>query len=389
MNWLKLCWKNIWHKPLTTGLSILLMALGVALVGFLANIGQQLDKQFRKNLENIDMVLGAKGSPVQIILSSVYHIGPSTGNISYAEAQQFCRNPLVANAIPLAIGDNYKGTRIVGTTKEYLDFYEAKLAKGAMFSDHQEVVIGAKVARQLGLSIGGTFVGTHGLVQTEEQHHEHPYKVVGILASSGTVLDQLIICNLETVWHTHHSHEGPKEISFMLVEFRSPMGMMQLPRLANQQTNMQAALPSIEISSLLDNLGIGISTLWVIGLVVIIVSGLSVFVSLLNALKERKYELALLRSLGAGRGALLVIPFIEALYITFLGAVAGLLLNKIGSFLAQNAISNQFGYELQTLQFTLQDLAIICLALGIGFLSAIIPALQALRLNIARTLAND
>lgn len=388
---LKLGWKNIWHKPLTAGMSILLLALGTGLMAFLGNVGQRLEDQFRKNLENVHMVVGAKGSPIQIILSSIYHVSPPTGNISYQEAKKLAKNPLVEWSIPMSLGDSYRGIRIVGTTHSYINLFHGEVAEGKLNEKPQEVVVGDLVAKRLNLALGSTFSGNHGLQETEHKHDEHPYKVVGILKPSGTVLDQLIICDLQTVWLAHHGHgkEGEQEITNMLFKFRNAMGQMTLGRMVNEQTNMQAALPSIEVNMLLSNLGVGLKTLWLIGLIVILVSGLSVFVSLYNAIKERKYELALLRSLGASKWQLLFVSIFEGLMLAAIGGILGLVLTKVGSFWAYHAIGDEFGYQIGMNAVTVNDLLVFAIALGIGLLASVIPGIHAMQLNISRTLAND
>ncbi|MCB0736426.1 MAG: ABC transporter permease [Bacteroidetes bacterium] len=394
MNLLKLSWKNIWHKPLSAGLSILLLALGVGLISFLGTIGSQLEKQFKSNLENVHMVVGAKGSPVQIILSAIYHISPPTGNISYHEAQQLSKNPMVDKAIPMSLGDSYMGMRIVGTNWDYVTLYNGEIDHGIAFKEAHEVVIGASAADRLNLKIGSEFIGNHGLQKTEDQHDEHPYKVVGILKPTGLVLDKLILCNLESVWaaHSHHDNahtEEPEEITNLLLTFKSKLAHLTMPRMVNEQTEMQAAMPSIEVNMLLSNLGIGISTLWFIGLIVIIVSGLSVFVSLFNSIKERMFELALLRSLGASKWQLFALPIYEAIVLATIGGLLGIMAKMLGGILAQNIISEDYGYSLSLMSITIQDIYVLIIAIGIAILAAVIPAISAMRVNISHTLAND
>ncbi len=151
-------------------------------------------------------MVGAKGSPLQLILSTVFHADVPTGNIDLAQAQAIARNPMIASAIPLALGDSYRGHRIVGTETSYLDLYGAKLAQGALFADEMEAVVGAEVARRHGLAVGASLTGAHGLAAAGPAHEAHPYRVVGILAPSGTVVDRLVLTSVESVWHVHEEH---------------------------------------------------------------------------------------------------------------------------------------------------------------------------------------
>ena len=148
MNLLQLSWKNLTFKPLSMLLSVVLFALGVGLISLLFLLNNQLEKNFEKNLAGVDLVVGAKGSPLQLILSSMYHIDAPTGNITLKEARPFLnpKHPLIKQAIPLSMGDSYRAYRIVGTTPEILEFYEAEVAEGKIWKSNFEVTIGASFA---------------------------------------------------------------------------------------------------------------------------------------------------------------------------------------------------------------------------------------------------
>lgn len=210
----KIAWRNIWFKPLNTLLSIILLTASVAIITLLILLQEQFEKKFESNVEGIDLVLGAQGSPLQLILSSVYQVDAPTGNISYAEAKQWMNNPFVETAIPLAFGDNYKGYRIVGTTTDYLDKYNAELKEGKAFTENFEVVVGSTVAEKMQLKIGDEFYGSHGDSEEGEVHKDHAYIVTGIAGETGKVIDNLILCNIQSVWAMHdhsHGHEHDEE----------------------------------------------------------------------------------------------------------------------------------------------------------------------------------
>ena len=190
-------------------LSLLLLVLSVSLVTFILQLSQQLNGQMDKNIAPVDMVVGAKGSPLQLVLSSVLHIDAPTGNIPLKEAEPLMKHPFVKTAIPVSYGDNYKGYRLLGTDPSYFDAYGGTLAEGRLFKESFEVVAGHQVATKLGLQLGDKFVGAHGLAaESIDIHDDKPYTVVGILNPSSTVLDQLLISNLASVWEAHdHGHE--------------------------------------------------------------------------------------------------------------------------------------------------------------------------------------
>jgi putative ABC transport system permease protein len=214
----KIAWKNIWFKPLNTALSIILLTASVAIITLLILLEKQFEKKFNDNIEGIDLVLGAQGSPLQLILSSVYQVDAPTGNIDYAEAKKWMHNPMVRTAIPLAFGDNYRGFRIVGTTPDYLTKYDAKVKDGKLFEKNFEVVIGSAIAEKMGLKVGDKFFGSHGDAEEGELHDEHAYIVVGIASHTDKVIDNLILSNIPSVWAMHdhehaegeegHDHEG-------------------------------------------------------------------------------------------------------------------------------------------------------------------------------------
>ncbi len=200
-------------RSLNTLLNILLLALGVATIVLLLLTTTQLDQRMRRDAQGIDLVIGAKGSPMQVILSSIYHLDVPTGNIPYKQALEIAKHRTVKKAIPLALGDSYKGARIVGTTPDYLAHYGAQFVAGKGWEKPLEAVIGAEVAARTGLVIGAKFHGSHGLGDAGDAHEAHPYVVAGILARSGSVLDRLVICSVESVWAMHAGHLDIKDIS--------------------------------------------------------------------------------------------------------------------------------------------------------------------------------
>jgi putative ABC transport system permease protein len=208
----RIAWKNIWFKPLNTALSIILLTASVAIITLLILLEKQFEKKFNDNIEGIDLVLGAQGSPLQLILSSVYQVDAPTGNIDYAEAKTWMSKPIVKTAIPLAFGDNYRGYRIVGTTPAYLEHFGAGVATGKVFAKNFEVVVGSEIAQKLGIRIGDKFFGSHGDAEEGDVHDHQSYIVTGIASPTGKVIDNLVLCNIQSVWAMHdHGHEEGEE----------------------------------------------------------------------------------------------------------------------------------------------------------------------------------
>ncbi|MFT5885035.1 MAG: putative ABC transport system permease protein [Arcticibacterium sp.] len=395
----KLVWKKIWHKRLSSFLCILLMAIGVAIISLVANLSKQLEGNFTKSIAGIDMVVGAKGSPLQLILSSVFHIDAPTGNIPLEEVHKLEKNRLVKEIIPLSYGDNYRGYRIVGSDQTLISHYKAEISEGRFVTEKLEVVLGTKAARLLELKVGDSFESAHGLDAEGQSHDEQAYSVVGILKPNNTVLDQLILCNLESIWaiHNHETDEGNEvveahvneSITAALVKFRSPMGLMTLPRMINENTKMQAALPSIEINRLFKLFGTGIQIARYLAFLIVFISGISVFISLYNSLKEQRNEKALMLTLGASRGKVFIQLLLEGLFLSFIGYILGIFLSKLVLVVLSKVLAEANISQLEIWEFAQSEIYLLAMALCIGILSAAIPALGIYKINISKTLARD
>lgn len=390
----------------------------VAIITVLILLQKQFEEQFSSNADDIDLVLGAQGSPLQLVLSSVYQMDAPTGNINYAEAKTWMQNPFVKSAIPLAYGDNYLGFKILGTTPDYLAKFGGTVKKGKMFADTFEVVIGSEIATKLQLKVGDTFFGSHGDATEGEKHEEAAYKVVGIASKTGKVVDNLILCNIQSVWAMHESHDHEedahshgelghvhveaeehqeeavlsqdgKEITAVLIKFRNKMGIVLWPRMIAQNTKMQAASPAIEINRLFTLFGIGLEALQYLAYGIMLISGISIFIALFNTLKERKYEFALMRIQGASRLQLLQIVVIESLVLCVIGFLFGTVLGRIALMFISKSSDEAFKIAFNPLEFVWEKEGILFLVtIFVGLLAALIPAVKAYRLNISKTLSN-
>lgn len=481
---------NLWQlslaylrtQRLTAALNVLLLALGVASITVLLLLGSQLQGNLQRDADGFDLVVGAKGSPLQLILSSVYHVDVPTGNIDLADARRWVRHRLVSEAIPLALGDSYRGFRIVGTEQSYPASYAAELAAGRLWQAPLEAVLGASTARQTGLEVGDAFVGAHGLAPGGHGHENDPYRVVGILDATDTVLDRLVLTSVQSVWqlhdsgahdaetheepaheeehahgteegheqddHEHHSsgsaktphtdeaasghsehdqaasdkdhdrhHDGDHEqagdgeasvtqastplpsvldadfpatdrqITALLLKSDSLTAPTTLPRLINQVSSLQAAAPVPEVTRLLRLIGFGLDTLRAFAALVILAAAISVFVALYNALHTRRFDLAVMRSLGASRGLLLRHILLEGQILALAGVGLGLLLGHIiteviGLWLRDAQLLRLTGWT-----WLPAELGLILLGLAVGLAAAVLPAIGAYRTDIARTLA--
>ncbi len=380
-------------KPLNLLLSLLLLSLSVFLATFVLQLSQQFGGQLSKNIAPFDMVVGAKGSPLQLVLSSVLHVDVPTGNIKLKDVSMLQKHPFVETAIPVSYGDNHKGFRILGTETSYLDHYKAKLSEGRRYENPFEVVAGSNVAQQLALKLGNRFTSSHGLaVGAVDEHEEHFFIVKGILEPTGTVVDQLLLTNLESIWkihdHEENHHEEEKEITSLLVKFKSPMGMVQLPRFINQNTSMQAALPGFEVQRLMSLLGSGVKTVNGIALAILLVSGLSIFISLLKTIRERRQELALLRTYGFRTEQLLGLALLEGLLLALIGFVLGWFLGRLGIWGVSQYMQTLYGYNLQIKGLEQFELFLLGLILIFTTIAALFASRSIFKLNVAKTLSD-
>ncbi len=397
MKTLLLAWRYLWSRPLGAVLNLLLLSLGLASITFLLLVGAQLSKAFDRDLAGIDVVVGAKGSPMQLILSGVLHIDVPPGNVPLKAVKALAKNPQVAQIIPISLGDNLAGYRIVGTSHAYIDHYEAKLAQGRVWDAPMQVVLGATVARQLGLQLGQTFVGSHGLGAGGHTHGDNPYTVVGILAPGGSVLDRLILTDTASVWKVHEDYtavddedrkvmEEEREITMALIQYKTPMAALSFPRYVNTSTEMQAAAPALEISRLLHLLGLGTDVLRAFAGVLLLTAGLSVFIALWNAVRERRADLALLRMLGAPPRKVATLLLSEALWLGLLAAVLGLLLGQGFAALLGWLLALDNSLLIGGLAWPVELWVVPALALGVSLLSALLPTFAAYRVSVLELL---
>jgi len=451
MNLFKLAWKNLRSKPLSMLLNLLLFGLGVGLVVFLLLINYQVNQNFEKNLAGIDLVVGAKGSPMQMILCNMYHIDAPTGNIPIKDIKPFFnpKHPVVKEAIPLSLGDSYKAYRIVGTDTTFVDLYGAKIAKGRMWRQDYDVVIGSLVADRAHLHLGDEFYSSHGLADDGINVHDHgsKFRVVGILKPNQTVADQLILCNTPTIWavhdhedldhedhdheedgeghaaheehddhgdhdgHDHHDHDHDHDhadaviedaaarpfnlldhpdqsITSILIKFRNHgIQALNFPRAINENTDLMAAQPSWQINRVRDMMGTGTDMLRLLAAAIIFVSAISLFISLFSSLRGRKYELAILRVMGGSRKTLFALIIIEGLILAVLGYLLGIFLGHLGVGVLGGELEATYKYRFSPWLWLKEEYLILAVLLALSFVASLLPAIKASRTPISETLS--
>lgn len=408
MNLIKLVISSLKFRLLNSTFNILVLALGIATIIGLLNLNSQLKNRLQADLKGIDLVVGAKGSPLQLVLSSVFHIDIPNGNILLSDAKKLEKHPLVKTAIPISLGDNYNGFRIVGTNYNYIENYNAGLKEGRLWQDEMEVVLGALVAKKNNLKVGDKIVGAHGLAMHGDAHNNFPYTVVGILNANNSILDRLLLTNLESVWHVHgheenkerdddkkHQHEhnhkeiedNKKEITALLISYKSPIASALLPREINKNTSLQSASVVFEVARLFKLFGGFSDVIKVFGVLLIIIAGFGFFITLLTSVNEKSYDIALIRCLGATKTKVMQFVLLQGFTLALFGVILGLLFSNIFSFFVSTYLSKAKSIEINAFSFGMNEIYVVLAVFIIAIISSIIPAIKAYKLNLTNVLA--
>ena len=437
---LKLTWANLAARPLTAALYVVILALGVAAATALLLFSTQSERRLERDARYVDAVVGSKASsPLQLVLAGVFHADTPPPNIPVSAIAEIAADPRVERVIPIALGDSFRGFRIVGAPPEIVSLYEGRFAQGQPYAASFEAVIGADVAQATGLGVGDTFVGAHGLGGDGHDHGEHPYLITGVLARTGAVVDRLVLTPVESVWdvhgiahdhdhdhdhaegvveeaghdhdHTHdHDHDHaeepqpvasqsaifgprgrpdapPQEVTMLLVDLVSPMGAQSLLRDVNANSPYLAARPAAEAVRLYRLMGVGGQVLQAFAFILIGAAAASVFVTLFAALRERRGEIALLRAMGATRATVFGVLMGQGLVIAALGTALGLVGgHALIEILAQNSEQAK-AFGLNGALVHPGEILIALGGLGAGALAALPAAIGAYRTDIARTLS--
>ncbi len=339
---LRLAARFLSQRPWQFALTIALCALGMASAVGIVWLQATLESHARRQAEGIDIVVGAKGSALQNVLAAVYYLDVPNGNIRLSEIAALRSNPMVARTIALAMGDSVAGARIVGAGADFLAFYGAELAEGALPAAPMEAVVGASLAARAKLRVGDSFIGAHGMGGGEAaaEHDSYPYRVVGILKASGRVVDQIAVTPLESVWLVHEGHAASSEpeATFALIQSKGPLGVATLPRTINSTTRLQAAVPALESARLLTSFDWVAVIVKAFAGVLVAAAMASLLGALLQALARREPEMAVLRAMGASRLQLLVLVLAEALALVVMASLLAAVLLLIGAWTLSHAV---------------------------------------------------
>jgi len=408
------------RRPLATVLNVLLLAVGIATIALVVLLSRELEARLTRDANDIDLVVGAKGSPLQLILAGVYHADVPPGNIPLAALDRLRANPLVREVIPIALGDSFRGFRIVGSESAFVAHYRATLAQGTLWHAPLEAVFGSDVARRTRLGVGATFSGSHGLSEGGGEHEHDRYRVVGVLAPTGAVIDRLVLTGIDSVWRVHEAHHGDedereeraksaaksrsgapskavsepaasvgpeREVTLALVKYKSPLAASMLPRAIDRETSMQAASPAYETARLLTVFGVGTDVIRGFAVLLIAAAAVGLFVALTQALEERRYDLAIMRALGASRPKIVALLMTESVLLAAAGIVTGLALAHAVAALIGQWLPVAAPLSAAALHWQPEEWVVAALGLAAAIIATAIPAWRAYRLDVAAVLA--
>ena len=422
---LKLTWANITARPLPTILTIATLAAAVSFISIMLQFANHADERLKRDLADVDLVVSGKGSPLQSILSSLLHVDVPTGNIPLSEAQRIMKEPMIRTAIPLGLGDSFRGFRIVGTNHDYIELYQAKIDQGVLWNHPLQVVIGSEVSKQLNMQIGQKFAGAHGLSLSDEDLHTHDhaaYEVVGILERQSSIVDRLILTSTDSVWLAHdenalhsskdnhdhdhaakeshdHNHDhakdlsetplsdlknmnpGDKEVTALLIQYTSPIAAVRMPKEINNQPGLQAASPAMEITRLY-NISSGLTDAGkLLAIVMTLIGGLSIFVAFSNAAVHKIYDIALLRAMGAKPNDVFMLQIYEGTIVSLFSGIVGIAFAHLIIIIAATTYAPLAVFGLDGNVFYLQEIYLLLCNVLIGILAATWPALSSYRID--------
>ncbi|MDW3183207.1 ABC transporter permease [Roseobacter sp.] len=407
---LRLAIASLIARALTVGMTILAIALSVALFLGVEKVRTGAKESFADTISGTDLIVGARSGSVQLLLYSVFRIGNATNNVSWESYQDIATRPDVEWIVPISLGDSHRQFRVMGTTRAFFDHYKYRqgrsleTADGVIMDDLFDTVIGADVATTLGYSVGDPIVVAHGLASFSE-HKNQPFRISGILAKTGTPVDRTVIVSMEAIeaihvdWRSGAQIPGqvtpvdvirqmeltPKAITAALVGVESPLQTFALQRAINEyrQEPLLAVLPGVALQELWGIVGIAETALLAVSAMVVVTALIGMMATIFSSLNERRREMAIFRAMGARPTTILGLLVLEAMLMAALGALLGLALLYAGLSVAQPMIDSAFGLWLPVTAPSLQELWVILAVVGAGAIVSIVPALRAYRMSLA------
>ncbi|WP_342077243.1 ABC transporter permease [Yoonia sp. SS1-5] len=407
---LRLAIASLFARALTVGMTILAIALSVALYLGVEKVRTGAKTSFADTISGTDLIVGARSGSVQLLLYSVFRIGNATNNVTWESYQDIAARPDVDWIVPISLGDSHRQFRVMGTTQAFFEHYKYRqgrslaVADGIIMDDLFDTVIGADVATTLGYSVGDPIIVAHGLASFAE-HKDQPFRVSGILEKTGTPVDRTVIVSMEAIEAIHVDWQGgaqipgqatpadvirqmnltPKAVTAALVGVESPLQTFALQRAINEypEEPLLAVLPGVALQELWGIVGIAETALLAVSAMVVVTALIGMMATIFSSLNERRREMAIFRATGARPATILGMLVLEAMVMAAAGAIIGLGLLYIGLTIAQPVVDSAFGLWLPIDAPTLRELWVIIGVVCAGAIVSLVPALRAYKMSVA------
>ncbi len=409
---LRLALLSLRNRLLTVSLTVLAIAVSVALLIGVEKVRNGARASFANTIAGTDLIVGARGGSVQLLLYSVFRIGNAANNVTWQSVEEIRARPEVAWTIPFSLGDSHRGYRVLGTSTDYFRHYRFRADRGLEFSDGLpfddlfDAVLGAEVAAALGYRVGDPIVIDHGLGgEGFASHDDRPFRVSGILAPTGTPVDRTVHVSLEAIEAIHLDWRGgtrragrgpdadtlramdlqPGAVTALLVGLKSRLSVFRLQRFVNtyRAEPLTAILPGVALQELWSLIGVGETALAAVSLMVVLTALIGMAAMILAALEERRREMAILRSVGARPATILGLLVMESGLLSLLGVIAGFLFAHGLALALRPVLDSAFGLDLPIAAPSGRELAMLAAIALAGFAAGLLPAWRAYRLSLA------
>lgn len=408
MIFFRLALKSLWNRKFTTALTVLSIALSTALLLSVEKIRRASEEGFSQTISQVDLIVGARTSPINLILYTVFNIGSATNNISWKSYQELKTHPAIDWTIPYSLGDGHRGFRVVGTNSDFFEHYrymqnrQIELREGQRFSGLWDVVIGSQVSKDLQYKLGDKITIAHGVTKGEGllQHDDKPFTVVGIMKPTGTALDHSLYISLQGLEALHIDwvngampnektrikaddiHSDKIEVTSITAFFLRTKNRIETLRLQRELNTFEkepllAIIPGVTLHELWRSLAYVEQAFKVISWLVIAVGLIAMMIALLTGLNERRREMAILRALGVKPQMILGLLVFESTILSLAGIFVGTVLQMLTVFLISGWIESEFGLVLAAGSLQMTEIIYLLLTLGFGILTGLIPALKA------------
>ena len=407
---LRLAFASLFARALTVGMTVLAIALSVALFLGVEKVRTGAKASFADTISGTGLIVGARSGSVQLLLYSVFRIGNATNNVTWQSYQDIAARPEVDWIVPISLGDSHRQFRVMGTSKAFFEHYKYRQGRsleaetGVIMADLFDAVIGADVAATLGYSVGDPIIVAHGLASFT-QHKDQPFRVSGILAKTGTPVDRTVFVSLEAIEAIHVDWRGgaqvpgqstpvdvvrgmdltPKAVTAALIGVKSPLQTFALQRAINEyaQEPLLAILPGVALQELWGIVGIAERALLAVSAMVVVTALIGMMATIFSSLNERRREMAIFRAMGARPSTILGMLVLESMLMAAIGAVLGVALLYLGLIIAQPIVDSAYGLWLPIEALSARELWVILAVIAASAIVSLIPALRAYRMSLA------